>query len=1439
MAKPDERLIMTYGRMNRVSPPMVGVRLDENSSNTMERLSQMAKESHAADVFAGGGPYRAQVLRIDSARAKDGAGLDKDTAEHDIYVGEDRDKSTSLLRVKARIPELHAGLPIPKGLGDGDGEFQKIIDMYPTFTAESDGISEGDIAVGDVVWVNFVDKINYRDGILVTGVKGSAGGASGKGSSASNAREGACAGTHGAQGASKPTGDSLPASNKAKAHSGVPLRQRRSANVMSGEFVFMEDGTLSKKTAKLWEKGARAKAPPGRSLWSQIGLYRTLIYCPNVTDTTQRKEFIWIFPPEEQSYNSEFFNSIVKVCYDLSMSLRNYVLILSLPHSRFTNIRKVARAGEEVRELGSVWQNTRDQFSLPPLVQHMPDMADRVSDFRADIARENAARRLAAVLDVEIEDLVHRPQGRHVHDDAPNSVRVPDGIGIHVGYETRIVPGSDPPRMVPTAVEHYHGLGRLEIAYDDTGDDFILPIMIWVEDQLQPAGYYEWLQMHHEAISSGVEYPPPPAYESGILGALPENWLAWEGEEEMFPVIPHIPADADGDGVPNEDESVINVNPFGQQVFADPHAALRHDALRRNLSLLRDRFDRVLLNTLAGALRLRLAQRSLRTEWVQGVEEKLRSTFGIGQRSGDTDSYFGIDSGLRSIMSMPFQATAHCRPKTVTIIKPTVDLDNVFLAELIGLSNHYTIEHPSLPDAAYTQFDFNIILEADSQASFDKVLIQTVGRTTFNRFLYVAENAPEKLGKDPVTEGLDPLSLRFATVINQPQVSPYDFITFITDRHSLVMDGFNFGGAAIPEPGQTQEEAEEQLAEQVAEVTEMLEDAEQPPKAPAPAAPPPTPEPSPPSQRPRRSVTPRAAARVSEALRFKENRVKVAHYGRLDRKKHANLLLDAPNTKGPGRVKLHVLAHARFMALRDAAAAAGFPDVKLRSGWRRHRWKSFELYKRSLKERGYTLKEGRKIYAYDSPHETGLAMDFGNHGLEPKSATKRRQQRTLFYKWLKDNAHKFGITPYKYEPWHWEVRLPYNAWASGQEFTDSYAVRVDNVGSKDVQIGDASAPIEGSKGSPSSASSPKPCVAKVGGSGAPGGSRGGVSTQGGGSGGAGSIPGEKPVPGKKSTVIAHPQDKFTIIDGSPCNGCHRRKNKLQELFVFHETGGHSNPVEKTQRTRWRKHRESNGKVNKEVHLWQGINGKFIQTCPLETNLPHANTVNKFSFGCEIASFSIDAAHYGGPAPKVRAGLHVIGNPDHSKGRGADIINPNSGGYRYPAILVPQEIQFEKIWQFVKWITTEDVPSSAGTKIDVPMNFPGIGKDGRFYFSAMGFGEPVPTVKNGAAYKWSRKGLRGLMAHARIHHADGLPFEYYCIQRSKGVPRNKAYYATIGALCSMDKKKAVPLLAPDKFAQLGTELFPFVLNHATRYTLGKKKWNEKLETYKKSYRLNIA
>src|SRR5215212_5316411 len=58
----------------------------------------------------------------------------------------------------------------------------------------------------------------------------------------------------------------------------------------------------------------------------------------------------------------------------------------------------------------------------------------------------------------------------------------------------------------------------------------------------------------------------------------------------------------------------------------------------------------------------------------------------------------------------------------------------------------------------------------------------------------------------------------------------------------------------------------------------------------------------------------------------------------------------------------------------------------------------------------------------NSPHFTGRALDLyvGGDPVDTKDANRAIQVNTPAYRWLIQNAERFGFRPYFYEPWHWE-----------------------------------------------------------------------------------------------------------------------------------------------------------------------------------------------------------------------------------------------------------------------------------------------------------------------------------------------------------------------------------------------------------------------------------
>jgi len=166
---------------------------------------------------------------------------------------------------------------------------------------------------------------------------------------------------------------------------------------------------------------------------------------------------------------------------------------------------------------------------------------------------------------------------------------------------------------------------------------------------------------------------------------------------------------------------------------------------------------------------------------------------------------------------------------------------------------------------------------------------------------------------------------------------------------------------------------------------------------------------------------------------YVERRVKVSTYGTLPER--SSLLVPVP-AASPGAKRLHGVA-AQSLA-RMAAAVQGELGIELKiaSAWRAHRWTSRAQYEAVLVQRFGSIAEGKRWLGFDSPHETGLAVDFGVGGLWPSRSTAEAQRRQPLHRWLMARAWEFGWHPYKTEPWHWEHPLSLEAFKSGKLAAD-------------------------------------------------------------------------------------------------------------------------------------------------------------------------------------------------------------------------------------------------------------------------------------------------------------------------------------------------------------------------------------------------------------------
>lgn len=160
---------------------------------------------------------------------------------------------------------------------------------------------------------------------------------------------------------------------------------------------------------------------------------------------------------------------------------------------------------------------------------------------------------------------------------------------------------------------------------------------------------------------------------------------------------------------------------------------------------------------------------------------------------------------------------------------------------------------------------------------------------------------------------------------------------------------------------------------------------------------------------------------------YVERRVSVRVYGTVGA--NSPLLVQVPGTGGPKR--LHKLAAAALARMSAAAQQDLGLELKLASAWRAHRWESRAQYEAVLVAKFGSIAEGKRWLAFDSPHETGLAIDIGVGGLKPSRASVGFQRGTPLHQWLIAHAWEFGFHPYKTEPWHWEYPVSLAAYRSG------------------------------------------------------------------------------------------------------------------------------------------------------------------------------------------------------------------------------------------------------------------------------------------------------------------------------------------------------------------------------------------------------------------------
>ena len=159
------------------------------------------------------------------------------------------------------------------------------------------------------------------------------------------------------------------------------------------------------------------------------------------------------------------------------------------------------------------------------------------------------------------------------------------------------------------------------------------------------------------------------------------------------------------------------------------------------------------------------------------------------------------------------------------------------------------------------------------------------------------------------------------------------------------------------------------------------------------------------------------------------NRVYVSEFGSLPG--DSSLLVPIATAPGHVQQRVHAVVASKFVVMDAAVYAAIGLHLLAASGWRPCLWPSKEAYEADMVKQYGSVAEGHKWRAFQSAHQTGLAIDLQCGGLSPDRKTIDEQKKTKLYVWLVEHMWEHGFTPYLPETWHIECRIPMAEYLSG------------------------------------------------------------------------------------------------------------------------------------------------------------------------------------------------------------------------------------------------------------------------------------------------------------------------------------------------------------------------------------------------------------------------
>jgi hypothetical protein len=151
--KKTKTILGSHGVLNDVSAPSA----PSYEGSYLNSLREAAKNHHTPDSLAGKTEFKAVVIRVDN---KGEAAAEPPSYWASLFSELLGTVGGKRVAVRARIPELHVALPIPK-----DEKDNGVIELYPQFIC--DAAIYSDPGVGDIIRVSFGNTLAQTDPVII------------------------------------------------------------------------------------------------------------------------------------------------------------------------------------------------------------------------------------------------------------------------------------------------------------------------------------------------------------------------------------------------------------------------------------------------------------------------------------------------------------------------------------------------------------------------------------------------------------------------------------------------------------------------------------------------------------------------------------------------------------------------------------------------------------------------------------------------------------------------------------------------------------------------------------------------------------------------------------------------------------------------------------------------------------------------------------------------------------------------------------------------------------------------------------------------------------------------------------------------------------------------------------------------------------------------